>query len=250
MGFNDTPEMNYVQRFRWTLGSDNLPESFVKNVSFEFIGKKLTMEYYEVMVSGEEELPIHKWLRSDLKNEVLRFTTYDGLGNVIYSYDIDGIRILSDRANFGYDLSCASTRMITIGFENCRNSLVKHSEKTKFVFSILGESKKYDVELESLPSLTVEQETINFLNTYKFIPGKAVWDELDVTLIESDITNFRKLYNNQESFNAEVVYYSQCGKPEYWTLLEARVLSISNELKPKMKLSFNHARYSLKRNNV
>lgn len=98
------------------------------------------------------------------------------------------------------------------------------------------------VKSASRPKINIEETEINFLNDKAYIPGKAVWEPITVTFLDSNrggagqvlswitaIYDFsritsKKMNSKVENYTATVTLklYDGCGSPmETWTLFDA-----------------------------
>ncbi len=110
-----TPKITYVRRNRWTISSPNLSESFIKDVSFDYIKKIITLSIYEVMLECEDN-------KIDCQNFIdhpegpLQFTTYTGDGNVIYRKEFHNLKVISDVASFCQSSTDVACRKIEVQY--------------------------------------------------------------------------------------------------------------------------------------
>jgi len=79
----------------------------------------INLDFYEV-VQGNKDINVLSWAEKiqDRNDETLTFTTYDGCGNPIYSYEFVGIKILSHTCSFDYACSDEVTSHLIVPYEN------------------------------------------------------------------------------------------------------------------------------------
>lgn len=153
----------FVRKFRWTLESQHLVEYFVNKASFNFTKKRIRMQCYEVIFGDVEDVQLQAWLESDLKDEVLTFTTYDGCGNALYQYQFHGLKVVSDTSSFDYSDSGIS----------CRNVILSYAGRNrKFMANQKQEPERKPEVSPMYPDSDVEDVEVNFMNTKMWIPGK------------------------------------------------------------------------------
>jgi len=248
MGKLSDPSIVFVRQFRWTLGSKVLDEHFVKNVKFDFKSQTLHLEAYEVVCN--DTINIHDWLESDLSKETLFFTTYDGCGHPIYTYEISDIALESDTAVYDYAASDEVTRKLSLTYGNIKrifhskgNKDVIYKKKFDWTMSVdNGVAKK--VKLVSRPNLTIEETEINFLNAKTWIPGKANWQDLCVELDRQSRCLLQPLMNGKDR-SVQLNLLDGCGDVlETWHLKNVRVSKMKDEEeKVHLTLKYDEVRY-------
>jgi hypothetical protein len=121
--------------------------------------------------------------------------------------------------------------------------------KRKFRWTLEVEGKgcqfkvpPYFVKVAARPSITFDETEVHFLNEKMYIPGKATWEPLSVTFLDTNqsgssqllkwltaVFDFseptsKKMSSKKESYVGEVTLtmYDGCGSPmERWTLSDA-----------------------------
>lgn len=222
------PTIVFVRQFRWTLSSKILDEHFIKNVKFDFKNQKVYFEAYEIV--HKNAINIHDWLESDLSKETLFFTTYDGCGMPIYTYELSSLIIESDTAVYDYSKSDEVTRMIIVSYEDIKN--VFHSKKKEvykkrfdWKMSVDG-GEPVKIKITQRPKLNVEETEINFLNVKTWIPGKANWEDIHVELDQSSRCLLHPLIS-KDSSKVQLHLFDLCGNLlETWFLKNVRVFKM------------------------
>lgn len=107
----------FVRQFRWTIGSDALPEYFTKTVKFDFAKKLIHLGYFEIYHPDYNGEPLQNWLDGPFKKDTLVFRTYDGSGNLLYEQTFSDLGIVEDSSSFDYSSSEVSTRQLTISYK-------------------------------------------------------------------------------------------------------------------------------------
>jgi hypothetical protein len=85
-----------------------------------------------------------------------------------------------------------------IGQLGFNNLIFKRKFRFTFeLFDICGglSVEKHFVKVAARPNLTVEEHVINFLNARTWIPGKAYWETITVTYIDTAATEMGPLFN-------------------------------------------------------
>lgn len=239
------PTIVFVRQFRWTLGSKILDEHFIKNAKFDFKNQKVYFEAYEIV--HKNAINIHDWLESDLSKETLFFTTYDGCGVPIYTYELSNLSIESDTAVYDYSKSDEVTRMVTVSYEDIKNvfhSKKKEIYKKRFEWKMSvdgGESVK--IKITQRPTLNIEETQINFLNAKTWIPGKANWQDIHVELDQSSRCLLQPLIS-KDSSKVQLHLFDLCGNLlETWHLKNVRVFKMSESEKICLTLKYDEVGY-------
>lgn len=240
----------FVRKFRWTLAGANLDEHYVKNIKFDFVGKKLEIEAYEIV--ADNEINIHTWLESDLSKERLVFTTYDGCGTPLYSYVMSGIKLLSDTASFDYSSSAESTRLISVAYHEIRREFHLESKKPAIV------KKRFDwrisidnttpvpVKVHARPKLHIEETEINFLNAKMWIPGKSQWEHISLELENNYKHLISMLLVKQHASKNVFLYLHDLNGDllETWELEDASLIRmLTTDEKTEFTLSYDNVTY-------
>ena len=212
------PTMVFVRNFRWTLtaesldGTDSLPEWFQTKVKVDFYHNKLYFESLEVMCHDN----VLNWIESVKANPDKKrwmvLTTYDGLGNQLYTYQFNGISIGEREVNYDYDSSDVATQKITIYFTDYSltqteaqvreqpnlEQLAKQAEpnwnvhnradwRVSFADDQNNKTEARKIILDSRPSVEVEETEINYLNAKSWIPGKGHWSKVALIVQTEDL---------------------------------------------------------------
>lgn len=116
-------ETMFARKFRWTLGSQHLPEDYIKRVSFDYVNQQITFEYYDVKTKeGGFDALLWAWqLKGNYKEaetEELVFITYDGCGNPLYSTKFRNLRLDNHTSDFDYASNDMATQIITVHYMN------------------------------------------------------------------------------------------------------------------------------------
>lgn len=191
-----SPTLIFVRKFRWTLtASQHLPEHFVRSVDFDFVKKQVRFRYMEIHIEDEDDIIIQRWAESDLKDEVMRFTTFNGCGSPLYEYVFFGLKIVEDKANFDYASSEESCREIVVSYDDYERryfdkkgemKIVKKRKWWQWTIQIEGH-QELNVQPSERPTLHIEETELNHMNAKMWVPGKASWMPLDLAL-----THFEK----------------------------------------------------------
>jgi hypothetical protein len=123
MGIGKLADRNneFVRKFRWTLEGNGLESDFIKKVKFSFDLKRIYIEAYEILRNNR--IAIDEWSERNLSNESLLFTTYDGYGNAIYSYKLNGLKLYSSESDFDYSNSDISTKNVTVLYRRIEKTI-------------------------------------------------------------------------------------------------------------------------------
>lgn len=184
------PTINFVRKFRWTLKGKGLPEHFVTKVNFDFCARTIEMECMEMVHPEDDDVILHKWLDSELHNEELVFTTYDGCGTPLYEYKLSGLYVTEDTCSFDYASSDVSTRKLKLSFDKFTRTFLAKGDpripKKKFYSWTVNvgdpnDPLDYDVKVAMRPMLNVEETEISLLNAKAWIPGKSNWEPITLT---------------------------------------------------------------------
>lgn len=125
MGMGELGESTTIfsRKFRWTLGGKYLPKDFMKKVSFDYFNKKITFEYYDIKTPKSSFAGLNwAWIFNagedgeKLRDEVLRFITFDGCGNPLYAITFSGLIMDSHTSDFEYASSDEATQKIAIRY--------------------------------------------------------------------------------------------------------------------------------------
>jgi hypothetical protein len=238
MGLGDLadPTMMFVRKFRWTLKSTVLQEHFVKKVDFDFTKQVLRIQVYEVVNTAEDDINVQKWLESDMSKDILVFTTYDGCGTPMYQYELTGLMLLEDKANFDYSDSDVSTRHIGIAFEEMKrtyfgkeqNKISVPKKGFKWKIRVQGSQDSYDVKVKARPTVDIQETEINFLNAKTWIPGKATWQDLHMEMERQHDMKPVTLLTQGSQPNLELELYDMTGKEHFetWLLKGCQLVSM------------------------
>lgn len=234
MGQLGHPSTVFARKFRWTLEGENLPPSFVKNVSIDYNRCRVKFEYYDVATENGSFHAL-QWANSLRPTETLTFTTYDGCGNWLYRSVFSSLYITEHSSDFDYNSSEISCQQITVGYAGIKNeyasyqplepikpepSTVKFCDKTTWsaVFKSAGtELCRTDcLTLNSRPQVDIEEVEINFLNSKAFLPGKAKWQPLKIDIDDNLINQLANW-----TFTAFLTLWGDGKELETWELQNA-----------------------------
>jgi len=76
-------------RYRWTLKLESLSHEFVKSVSFDYLNKIITLQYYDFCsekTGFDAILWADKVINNKFSSETLIFTAYDSKGSPLYEF--------------------------------------------------------------------------------------------------------------------------------------------------------------------
>lgn len=245
----------FVRKFRWTIKSDVLQEHAVKRINFDFANNTMQIEAYEVVVDGK--INIQDWVDSKLP-DVLVFTTYDGCGVAIYSYEISDYLIVSDTSDFDYESSEVSTRNITVQYKHLKHihHLNKQKQKEldfeskhKHIWKICMQSdyavkSSETVVVKKRPTLKIEETEVNFLNSKTWIPGKTEWEPIDLEF-NGRPSKMLSLLTSENVPMIKLILLDGTNQPlEQWSLFDAVLVNMSHaDNITKVSLIFNRAEY-------
>jgi len=259
-------DMVFVRKFRWTLQGkdfdDNvvLDEHWFKTLNIDFSRNQLDFQAYEVISKDAEDLQIQEWLdKESHDSELLMLTTYDGCGNPLYKYTFFNPVVVHDTLDFDYANSEESVRKVSVKFEDYTRTFVandKHKHvgplKKKYIWKMrLKDGPAIKVSLGSgRPQLSIEEAEINFLNAKTFIPGKASWKSLHVTLPQNhqDSGILKALLDYEPGLGVYLDLYTMDGSThlETWLLKDVWMQSVKtndNEVRPRIIIRFGVAEY-------
>lgn len=202
------PNLIFVRKFRWTLESDGLPETWTTKVDIDFKNQELMLEVFEVVDTTKDDIDIQSWLAKDLQKEWLTLTTYDGCGNELYQYKFGRLSIMEDKMGFDYAVSDPSIRKVKLHFNTLnRKILYKKVEKQKTLVGEFKEDKPvkkkylFTAQVETTdgwvthefvtkpnarPSINIEEVETNFLGKKTWIPGKSSWEDMSL-MMDKDV---------------------------------------------------------------
>jgi hypothetical protein len=244
------PSIIFLRRFRWTLSSDTLDRHVIKNLQFNFKSQTIEFEAYEFVENGK--INIHDWLDSELWKETLQFTTYDGCGIPIYTYDISEIEVLSDTTIFDYSVSNEVTRNLVIKYGQLNKTFNLKKSETKsdtlylkrynWTMSVNGGEAK-SIKVSTRPTLEVEDTEINYLNSKMWIPGKSAWQSISVELNDQSRCLLQYLMGKESLVSLNLL--DNCGKLlETWKLNNVQVSSmLQDDEKVNLTLKYDAVEY-------
>jgi hypothetical protein len=119
------PKIVFARKFRWTMESQGLPESYAKNVTVDYMNKRICFAYYDIFDEANPNESFHalRWVAQLSKNTINRdiditLTTYDGCGKRLYTCVFKGITLKQHYSSFDYASSDVSCQQITVGFQD------------------------------------------------------------------------------------------------------------------------------------
>jgi nucleoid-associated protein YejK len=120
IGALGTTSLVFVRKFRFILSSEHLSSDWIRNLTIDWRAKNLLIEAYEVFT--EDIVPIRKWAKEmeegKYENESFTFVTLDGLGNELYKYRFEGLRIFGKFNHFDYAASDKSVLELHVSFRS------------------------------------------------------------------------------------------------------------------------------------
>jgi hypothetical protein len=262
MGPLGSPHTVFATQFRWTLDNKNMPiEHFMKAVAVDFANRILRVQSYEVIISGQNDVYIHRWLEQDLSKEHLILTTYDGCGVPLYEYVFENLKIVADAVNFDYELSDVSIRHFSVSYESVkRNFLVKLVEPPKpkpslvWKLNMVGDPSSclYVVDTDR-PTLDVEEVSVKHKEQSVIHPGKATWRHMKISLHKQcDMGFLSELIKQNKSVKLALSLVNETSNEvlETWTLIECVLVSLitpedANEMY-EIKIRFGKVEYESK----
>lgn len=236
-------DTTFCRKFRWTFGSNNLDSSFMKDVKFDFVNKLIKFSYYDV-ISKNIGMHAMQWAHSlhALPNETLTFKSFDGCGNELYQLDFAGLMITGYDSDFDYESSDVSTSNFEIQYEDCTKNIIACPEHLNVFWKILIEGKEYKAIVPERPSMEVEETPINHLNATSWIPGRAKWMPLEVSLSMPKWSDWDNLPRWNEVF---LRFYNGDKLMEQFKLIDVWTSAIDwVENKCKMELRFNSVEFT------
>lgn len=238
----------FVKQYRWLFRSNTLSASFIKKVKFNFTDQTIDFEAFEVVC--DKQINIHDWLNSDLSKEILYFTTYDGCGIPLYTYELSKIVIISDKTCFDYSISDAVIRNLTVKYGKLKrifhiNSDEEPFERTKWIMNINGKEAK--IKLANRPWATHEVNLQETEISHLKIPGKVSWNSLHIELESRHL--LKELINNELNF-ISLKLLNNCNKVlETWELQNAWISAMSHDNETtKITLNYKNVVYEPAKN--
>lgn len=244
MGIGDLgkPETVFSRKFRWTLGSANLPPEFMKHAKFDYVNKTIELSYYDI-ICAEQGMHALVWADNIPRNEELVFTSYDGCGNPLYTLAFSGLTLLSHEADFDYESSEPAVTVLTVRYDTIQKTLIACPDVFKrYTWKLAFEGQEYDftwLSDEQRPNLNIEETEINHLNAKMWLPGKAKWNSLEIRAPWVLHSKFK------DRFDFSMNLYVNDKIAEVWNILDAWVSGAS--MSPggcEMKINFASVQYS------
>ena len=117
------PSTVFVREFRFIIKGKYLSESFNKSVSFDYTGKRIFLQIYEVCKEGE--IHAHTWAdgveNGQYQDEELQLITFDGSGEELYSKKFYNLKVVHRRTRFDYSSNEVGTHEVILSYEKYEN---------------------------------------------------------------------------------------------------------------------------------
>ena len=172
------PNVVFVRKFRWTLSCPSSSEYWMQSVAFDWLTKRIKCSAFEVWLPPGV-VPIIDWLENFAKHKKkpVVFTTWDGCGQELYSYEFEGLRLESNESSFDYSSSDVSTRTFTLSYDKVKVKVAKRVPKELKIECVVDNNPEAEADLKTLlgqiKEKVAEETEIDFLNDKMWIPAKA-----------------------------------------------------------------------------
>lgn len=196
----------FVRQFRFNLKGEHLDENCVKGCSFDLVTKTITIDGYE-WFEKNGDVPIETWANGmqtgQWPTETLTLVTYDGCGEPIYEYVFETLTLQNRQLKFDYSTSDESTQKIVLSFKKHSYEFLQSvsDKKYSWKFKLDDNSKEIDVEIDERPKVEIEETSVGRLNGTTWIPGRAKWQKLSLTLANEDMKALQGLMATLASKN-------------------------------------------------
>jgi hypothetical protein len=165
--------------------------------------------------------------------------------------------VIEDRISFDYASSEESVRHIAVKFEDYNRAFFANGKekrvgplKKKYQWKMhLKDGPAINVQIGERPNLNIEETEINFLNAKMFIPGKAKWQSLSITLPHAHQKSglLAALLNKEPNLEVHLDLYTMDGstKLETWVLKNVwlRDSGKKDEARPRISVRFDNVEY-------
>jgi|LakMenEpi03Aug12_release.lakeMendotaPanAssembly.Ray.scaffolds.fasta_scaffold147247_2 hypothetical protein len=122
---DSTPEkvMLVSMNQRFTLESSlskyNNFKNTISEFKFDLIKKIIIVGFYEIFNEHKDVLTakqLENWIFMDHSMDLLKFKSYDSIGNVLREVNFQGLKVIADECSFNYDENKFLIRKITLEF--------------------------------------------------------------------------------------------------------------------------------------
>jgi hypothetical protein len=110
-------------KFRFSLESSLSKYNNFKNTicefKFDLIKKNIIIGFYEIFNEHKDTLTdkqLENWIFMDHSMDLLKFKSYDAVGNVLREVNFTTLEVIADECSFNYDESKPLLRKITLKF--------------------------------------------------------------------------------------------------------------------------------------
>ena len=169
--------------------------------------------------------------------------TYNGCGEVLYTVDFKNFTVVSDKVNFDYQDSEASTRRVMLKYKCAIRD--GENENTKSI-SIQVNNREFVEITDDIkpPKIDIEECEYNFLNQNIKYPGKAKL--LNILLPIKDIKHLIEEMTNNKMFDVTLVFDYKI-KKEIWFLKNCFLTSLLEDfvLIGYSSVNFSSTNYNL-----
>ena len=233
MGKLGGQNMLFVRKFRFALEGSHLEPWSIKAVSVNLVKKQLVIKGYEVIETSQapvrllpatgKDVPIEVWARGLMEGrwplERLVLTTYDGCGHPLYEYVFEGLSITDRELDFDMSTSDESVQVVRLDFNTYHRRLAIETKNYHWKLLVEGNDREIDIELDSRPTVDIEETQIDFHNSKMFLPGKTKWQNMTIYVSVDDLACLTNLINTgaQETcVSADFKMYDDQNLLEVW----------------------------------
>lgn len=261
------PRVTFLRKFRWTLQSERLSPCFVQNLKVDYIEKTLDFRYIEVSCTDRVGLHPMIWAK-ELKekmfpDEKLVLTYYDGCGTVLDKVVFNNLELVGHKTDLDYTSSDVCYQNFIVKFQGYEFFLPekeavpvpkpnKPLARPRFTWTLAVEDSDLNVclsertvKLDQRPSLNIEEVELNYLNYQTWIPGRASWQELRLT-VSGDLDNKPIDFEDKNRrYKIILKYYRDSDLLERWDLQDSWFSGVNHTRDGKCELSiiYSHVDY-------
>ena len=110
IGVIGQPGTIFPRQFRWTVASKNCDLAKEYSIKFKsnYVKKTIRFKLMELIAPDGKDCPVDEWIRETILNknkDDLTLTTYDGIGEKLYSLIFSGIEIIDHKSPYDYKSS-------------------------------------------------------------------------------------------------------------------------------------------------
>lgn len=176
--------------------------------------------------------------------------TYDGCGEPIYEYVFESLTLQNRQLKFDYSTSDESTQKLVLKFEKHSYEFLQHVNAKKYSWRFkLDGRKEVDVDIDDRPKIEIEETSVGRLNGTTWIPGRAKWQKISMTVANEDMKALQGLMATLASKDnlaaGELRLYDEDKKlAETWYIQHMWVGGYeSGKNKSVVKVNYDHVEY-------